>query len=127
MASLSIDCRSCGFTPDYFYKINNYICVYINYVVICRIRYYFFASINTKCYQTFLDWQKASNTNIHKRTKDQKELLLRYKLKRVKISTKEIKNMDVKKISGQPKPINADNKRYDNNKYESWINGWISE
>ena len=120
MSSTSIEAR---FTPNYFYTINDYVVVYINYASVNQVNYYFFASINTKSYHTFIAWQEASKTDPKKRTSEQKELLNSYKLRRVKIETKEIKNMDVRKVEGQPKPIKADNKRYQSGKYDNWING----
>jgi hypothetical protein len=122
MSSTSIEAR---FTPNYFYAINDHIVVYINYIVINQVSYYFFASINTKSYRTFVEWQKASNTPRNRRTKEQKKLLETYSLRRIKIPTKEIKDMHVSLIEGQPKPIKADNKRYASTKYEDWINGGL--
>lgn len=122
MSGTSIEAR---FTPNYYYTINDYVVVYINYASVNQINYYFFASINTQSYHTFISWQEASQTDPKNRTSEQQELLNSYKLRRVKIATKEIKNMDVRKVEGQPKPIKADNKRYQSSKYDYWINGGL--
>ena len=122
MSSTNIEAR---FTPNYYYTINDYVVMYINCAVVNKINYYFFVSINTKSYHTFLAWEEASKTDPKNRTKEQQDLLDTHKLSRVKIETKEIKNMDVRKVAGQPKPIKADNKRYQSNKYENWINGGL--